>query len=295
MADALGRPGSDGAVPLNLYRVSRPGMSRVIGNERLTPEGYEDVRHVTLDLSGLKYRYLEGQSIGVLPPGVDENGRPQKLRLYSFASSRMGDDGSGRTTSLCVKRVVLPEAETGGVFRGVASNFLCDLRLGETVLIPAGRTFLLPDDPASNLILMATGTGIAPFRAFLRRIYGELPGWTGQVRLYFGVRTRAECLYRHELESYRAWPGYDVVYAHSREERTESGERVYVHHRMAERMDEAWSLLNQSTTYLYICGIKGMEDRIDGVLAEKARAEGRDWDLLREDWIDAGRYHCETY
>src|SRR3954471_7701304 len=61
---------SRGEVPLNLYRVSAPGIARVVSNERLTPPGHDDVRHVVLDLDGLDYRYLEGQSLGVLAPGT---------------------------------------------------------------------------------------------------------------------------------------------------------------------------------------------------------------------------------
>src|SRR5262249_41762506 len=156
------------------------------------------------DLSELDFRFLEGQSLGVLPPGVDERGRPHKLRLYSIASTRLGDDGRGTSVSLCVKRVLDRDPTTGLEHRGVASHYLCDLRPGDEVQVtgPAGKTFLLPDNPGTDLILVATGTGIAPFRAFLHRLYGELPRWTGTVWLFFGVRTEAECLYRDELENY---------------------------------------------------------------------------------------------
>src|SRR5262249_9368769 len=155
-------------------------------------------------LDGLDYRYLEGQSLGVLTPGLDERGRAIKLRLYSIASTHMGDNGRGKTASLCVKRVVYDDPDTGEEHRGVASNYLCDLTPGDPVSItgPSGKHLLLPGDPASNLILVATGTGIAPFRAFLRRIFLERPDWTGAVYLVFGVRTQAECLYRDELESF---------------------------------------------------------------------------------------------
>src|SRR3954447_25115752 len=149
-------------IPFNLYRVSSPGVARVLSNCRLTPPGCDDVRHLVLDLSGLEYRFVEGQSLGVLPPGVDERGRPHKLRLYSIASTRSGDDGSGTTASLCVKRVVYNDPTTGEEHRGVASHYLCDFQPGEDVLVtgPSGKSFLLPDDPGANLILVATGTGI---------------------------------------------------------------------------------------------------------------------------------------
>src|SRR5690242_6366020 len=112
-------------IPLNLYRASSPGIARVLANERTTPRGCDDVRHVVLDLSGLDYRYREGQSLGVLPPGDDPRGHAYKLRLYSIASPRLGDDGRGTTASLCVKRVVYPDPVTHEEHHGVASNYLC--------------------------------------------------------------------------------------------------------------------------------------------------------------------------
>lgn len=285
------------AIPLNLYRVSSPGIARVAANDRLTPEGCDDVRHVVLDLSGLEYRYLEGQSLGVLPPGRDEKGRPHKLRLYSIASSRLGDDGRGRSASLCVKRVRYTD-EAGVEHRGVASNYLCDLRPGDEVAVtgPAGKTFLLPDDPAANLVLLATGTGIAPFRAFLRRIYDERPGgWSGRVSLFFGVRTAAECLYREELERYRDRPGFCLAYAFSREQANPDGSRVYVQHRLSECLVELWGLLDREDTYLYICGLKGMEHGILAALRAHARSAGLDPDAWSEAFHGRGRVHVETY
>jgi|SRR5579864_149178 len=284
-------------IPLNLYRVSAPAIARVASNERLTPADRDDVRHIVLDLDGINYRYVEGQSIGVLPPGVDERGRPYKLRLFSIASTRHGDDGSGKSASLCVKRVVFQDPATKEEHHGVASNFLCDRRPGDKIAItgPSGKILLLPDDPASHLILVATGTGIAPFRAFLRRIYGELPEWTGQVYLIFGVRTATECLYRQELESCLDRPACHFITAFSREQTTPDGKRLYVQHRVAERIDELWNLLRQEKSYLYICGLKGMEQGIVAVFENHAKAIGVDWPSFHRSIEEDGRLLVETY
>lgn len=275
-------------VPLNRYRVKAPGVARVVSNERLTPADRDDVRHLVFDLGGLDYSYLEGQSLGVLVPGVEGGGRPHKLRLYSIASSRHGDDGRGRSASLCVKRVIFEDPITHAPHLGLASNYLCDLRPGAEVLVtgPSGRQFLLPDDPDANVVMIATGTGIAPFRAFLRRIYRELPAWRGQVRLIFGVRTEAECLYRDELASYGDRPGYRFITAFSREQTTSDGRRMYVQHRIAEHLDDLGPLLDLGATFLYICGLKGMEDGIIDVLGDRPGL-----DRLRA----TGRLLIETY
>ncbi|CAE7605966.1 LFNR2, partial [Symbiodinium pilosum] len=61
---------------------------------------------VTFDHGG-NVPYIEGQSIGVIAPGPDKKGEtPARIRLYSIASSAVGDDETSKTVSLCVKRVV---------------------------------------------------------------------------------------------------------------------------------------------------------------------------------------------
>lgn len=286
------------SIPFNLYKVSRPGVATVISNVRLNPDSTEDVRHIVLDLSKMNYPLLEGQSMGVLPPGKDEKDKPHKLRLYSIASTRLGDDGASQTLSLCVKRDNHLDPETGVLYKGVASNFLCDLEPGGEVSAtgPVGKVFLLPEDPTANLIMIATGTGIAPFRAFIKRIYQERHDWTGKAILFFGVRSRADYLYGEEFEELQSRYGVKIVTAFSREQTNAQGGRMYVQHRMAEHMDELWSLIQQDNTYLYICGLKGMEKGIDEAFSARAEREGVNWQTLRDE-LDKkyGRFLTETY
>lgn len=282
---------------LNRYRVKEPGIARVSSNLRLTSEGAADVRHLVLDLGDLDFPYREGQSLGVIIPGLDDRGHANTLRLYSIASGRGGEDGARGTVSICVKRVVEFHPETGEEIRGAASNYLCDLKPGDPVAItgPVGKRFLLPDDPGSNLILVATGTGVSPFRGFLKRIFVEHPGWEGQVRLFFGSRSAAECLYRNEFDSYLDRPNFQAHYALSREHSAPDGQRLYVHHRMHEQIEDLWALLDREETFLYICGIKGMEDHIERVLSLRADRDGISWSNFRRVLQDSGRLLIETY
>ncbi len=284
-------------IPHNIYHVRSPATATVVSNERITDAGCDDVRHIALDRSGLDFHYLEGQALGVLTPGDDGHGHANKLRLFSIASGRDGDDGAGRTVSICVKRVVYRDPATGEVKHGVASNYLCDLNPGDAVSItgPVGKRLLLPSDPKSNLILVATGTGIAPFRAFLARIFRDDAPWQGQVFLFFGCKTCGECLYQREFEGYRRFPNFRFVTALSREQQTAAGERMHVDHRMAERIAEIWSLLDHDSTYLYVCGIKGTEAGVFGILESRARAEGVSWQAMHGVLLESGRLLVETY
>ena len=81
----------------------------------------------------------------IVPPGEDENGKPHKLRLYSIASTRHGDNLDDKTVSLCVRKLEYKHPETGEDVEGVCSSFLCNLNPGDDVSItgPVGKEMLL--------------------------------------------------------------------------------------------------------------------------------------------------------
>ena len=286
-------------VPSNLYRQDSPLAATVLDNVRLThPDSPNDVRHIVLDTSDGELPFREGQSVGVIPPGTDERGKPHKLRLYSIASSRAGEDGQGRRLALCVKRVV---AHTeNGVFLGVASNYLCDLKPGDRVHLtgPVGKAFLLPDDPEAHVVALATGTGIAPFRGFWRHLFLENPGFRGRMTLFFGVQTHRDLLYADEIEDVaRRFPRFAAYFALSREQQTPDGRRMYVQHRLAEHPEVLAAFFESERVYVYICGLKGMEDGIEEVFRNFATRELGlgDWEERLRAWKRARRWCVETY
>ena len=169
---AAKEPGKHEAVPVNLYKPKDPYVGTVLGNYSLLAEGaIGRVNHITFDLSEGNLHYVEGQSIGIIPDGSDANGKPHKLRLYSIASTRHGDNLEDKTVSLCVRQ--LQYEKDGETINGVCSTFLCDIEPGAKVKItgPVGKEMLLPPDEDANVIMLATGTGIAPMRAYLRRMF----------------------------------------------------------------------------------------------------------------------------
>ena len=91
------------------------------------------VHHMEFDLSGtaLAGQFRPGQAIGVVPPGIDDQGRPEAGRLYSISSPTIGEDGKGLVVSTTCKRMIdefvlqRPVRRTrNGLFIGVA-NVIC--------------------------------------------------------------------------------------------------------------------------------------------------------------------------
>ena len=290
---------------LNLYGQKNPVTATVQGNYRLTAEGTSnDVRHIVLDFGAMPFPVLEGQSIAIIPPGTTADGRPHHARQYSIASPRNGERPGYNNLSLTVKRT---EAEDGKP-AGVCSNYVCDLKKGDKVQVigPFGATFLMPNHPSSNLLMICTGTGSAPMRAMTeyrrrRRARGEeqaqpsraapATAATGKLMLFFGARTKEELPYFGPLTNLPK-DFIDTTLAFSR---TPGKPKKYVQDAIRERAADVAALLEDSETYVYVCGVKGMEDGVLQALADVAKEQGLDWDATRQRMKDEGRLHFETY
>lgn len=289
-------------IPVNLYRPNAPFIGKCMSNEELVREGGEGtVRHIKFDLSGGNLRYLEGQSIGIIPAGTDKNGKNHKLRLYSIASTRHGDDLDDKTISLCVRQLVYKNKDGETVY-GVCSTYLCNLEPGAEVKItgPVGKEMLLPEDPEATVIMMATGTGIAPFRAFLWRMFKEKHEdyqFKGLAWLFFGIPYSPNILYKEELEQLqREFPNnFRLTYAISREQQNAQGGKMYIQDRIKENADELWQLIQKPNTHTYICGLKGMEGGIDEGMTAAAGKFDVNWSDYQKQLKKHERWHVETY
>ncbi|MFN6346126.1 MAG: phycobilisome linker polypeptide [Cyanobium sp.] len=297
---------SHAAVPVNTYKPKDPFIGTVTENYSLVGEGaIGRVNHITFDLAGgePQLQYVEGQSIGIIPEGSDANGKPHKLRLYSIASTRHGDDMAGHTVSLCVRQ--LQYEKDGETINGVCSTYLCDIEPGAKVKItgPVGKEMLLPDDEDANVIMLATGTGIAPMRTYLRRMFEpaerEKNGWNfkGKAWLFMGAPTTANLLYDADFEHYQSqFPeNFRYTKAISREQQNAKGGRMYIQDRVSENAEEIFSWIENPKTHVYMCGLRGMEPGIDEAMTAAAAAKGLDWSELRPQLKKAERWHVETY
>ena len=294
-------------VPVNLYKPKTPFIGTVTENYSLLKEGaIGRVQHITFDLSGgdPHLDYVEGQSIGIIPAGEDAKGKPHKLRLYSIASTRHGDNMAGNTVSLCVRQLEYKN-EAGEEIKGVCSTYLCDIEPGTKVKItgPVGKEMLLPDDEDANVIMLATGTGIAPMRTYLRRMFEpserEKNAWTfkGKAWLFMGAPKTPNLLYDEDFEHYqREFPdNFRYTKAISREQQNTKGGRMYIQDRVLEHADEIFSMIENPKTHVYMCGLRGMEPGIDEAMSAAAAAKGLDWSELRPKLKKAERWHVETY
>ncbi|KGF87384.1 FAD-binding oxidoreductase [Prochlorococcus marinus] len=293
-------------VPVNIYRPKTPYEGTVIENYSLLKEGaIGRVNHITFDLkdSDPFLNYVEGQSIGILPAGEDSNGKPHKLRLYSIASTRHGDNFNGNTVSLCVRQ--LQYEKDGETINGVCSTYLCDIKPGDKVKItgPVGKEMLLPDEEDANIVMLATGTGIAPMRAYLRRMFEatekEKNNWNfkGKAWLFMGAPKSANLLYEEDLQRYLVdYPdNFKYTKAISREQQNTKGGRMYIQDRVLESANELFNMIEDEKTHIYLCGLKGMEPGIDEAMTKAAEEKGLNWSELRPQLKKAGRWHVETY
>ncbi|MFF2731196.1 molybdopterin-dependent oxidoreductase [Streptomyces sp. NPDC058008] len=189
-------------------------------------------------------------------------------RLYSISSSPLTDPGLVRLTV----SVVRYENRHGAVRKGVASTFLADAEADSPVPLFVQRAphFRPPADPATPMVMVGPGTGVAPFVGFLdeRRARGHrAPNW-----LFFGEQHRAtDFYYRDELDSLRGdgtLTRLDTAF--SRDQRA----KVYVQDRMREHGAQLWSWL-QEGAHFYVCGdASRMAKDVDRALRDIAVSHG---------------------
>jgi benzoyl-CoA 2,3-dioxygenase component A len=282
----------------NLYgprSAARTVTATVTGNARVTALGREyDTHHIVLDFGNMPFPVLEGQSIGIVPPGTDAQGRPHHPRQYSVSSPRNGERPGYNNLSLTVKRVL--EDHQGQPVRGVASNYVCDLAVGDRVEVtgPFGASFLMPNHPKSHVVMICTGTGSAPMRAMTewrRRLRRSGKFESGRLMLFFGARTQEDLPYFGPLQNLPR-DFIDINLAFSR---TPGQPRRYVQDALRERAADLAPLLSDPSAYFYVCGLKAMEEGVVLALHDIAQGAGMDWNTLGAALRREGRLHLETY
>jgi ferredoxin--NADP+ reductase len=259
---------------------------------RITPDTRDEVREITLQIDDPSFRYIEGQSIGVVIPGPHPFGNPYHLRRYSIANDRgAGEDGMVEL-SILVRRCFYIDEVSGEKYPGIASNFLCDAGTGDKITLtgPYKSPFKMPSDKSANLLMIGTGTGIAPFRAFIQHIYKEEGSWQGKVRLFYGAKTGMDLLYMNDinddLTNYydeKTFQAYKGLIGRPLMEESDGLERS-----IEENAKEIWSLIQKPNTYVFLAGLKDVSNAFNRKLSELAGSEEA-WNTLKEGIIKEGR------
>jgi len=279
----------------NLYGPKSPTTATVVGNFKVNEAGTtNETHHIVIDFGSMPFPVLEGQSVAIVPPGVDASGKPHHARQYSIASPRNGERAGYNNVSLTVKRVI--EDHEGKPVQGVCSNYLCDVKVGDAIQVigPFGSSFLMPNHPKSNIVMICTGTGSAPMRGMTEwrrrlRQTGKFEG--GKLMLFFGARTQQELPYFGPLQKLPK-DFIDINFAFSR---TPGEPKRYVQDAMRERAADLVALLKDPNTYFYVCGLKSMEEGVVLALHDVATQAGLDWEALGSTLKKEGRLHLETY
>ncbi len=216
-----------------------------------------------------------------------------KPRLYSISSSLAAFPGEVHLT------VAVVSYDCGGRRRGgVASTWIADrLAPGDAtgVYVQQNPRFRLPSDPGIPIIMIGSGTGIAPFRAFLH--HRRTHGFTGRTWLFFGERRAAsDFLYRSEFESFvagHALSRIDTAFSRDQEH------KVYVQHRMLEAGKEIFSWL-QDGAIIYVCGdathmAKDVDAALQAIIAKHGRRSAAQAQLEMHALAADGRYLRDVY
>ena len=249
-------------------------QAQVISSVRITPPNREEVKRIDLRIDDPAFRFTEGQAIGVVVHGPHPFGNKYHMRRYSIANARTETTDGSVEFQLLVRRCFAVDEFSGERHPGIASNYLCDAKPGETVTVagPYRSPFKIPQDPKANLVMIATGTGIAPFRAFVQRIYRTGVAWQGQVRLYYGSLTGMDLLYgndeKDDLENY-----YD--------ETTFKAFKSLISKPLATDVDalrspleanaeEIWAMMQDPNTYVYLAGLGDIAEEFEGIIGNIA-------------------------
>ncbi len=285
-------PASAARPLVNLHSAAYPLAGTVVLNQRLTPAAsMSAIHHIVIEYDDKNFKLLEGQSVGVIPPGLDESGHPYFMRLYSVASARDGEGAIPNRLALTVKRVT--EDTEGKPHEGICSNYLCNRQPGDIVQLtgPFGTSFLLPNEQAARLLMVCAGTGIASMRGFIERKRLTAAASPHALMLFCGSRTLADLPYGEALH---VLAGHQIDLDLSLS-RVPGQPKRYVQHALLDRHAEIAALLNSPAGHVYVCGLRGLETGVTEALRKICERNGLDWAEVHEAMLATGRIHFETY
>lgn len=260
---------------------------------RITPQDRDEVRRIRLRIDDPAFRFSVGQSIGVVVPGPHPLGNRFHTRRYSIASGHRRSGGDEIELELLVRRCFYIDDISGERYPGIASNYLCDAPAGDHVTItgPYRSPFRIPEDDRANLLMIGTGTGVAPFRAFIQEIYAKRDAWRGQVRLYYGARSGMDLLYRNDedddLSNYYDRASFKAFRALIT--RPMATEAQTLEAALKAHVRDIRELVGLPETRVYMAGLGKAAEAFDRIM-QGAAGQGTDWAVVKEGLRAQGRW-----
>jgi ferredoxin--NADP+ reductase len=279
---------------LSDYDIKKKHQAIVKKTRRLSPEDSDEIREITLEVKTPGFTCEVDQSFGVLLDSQDDFGNTMHHRLYSVAD--LPSTTKNKTTiKMLVKRCNYVDDFSGELQMGIASNYLCDRKVGDEITItgPYELAFSLPEEKDANLILIGMGTGIAPFRAFIKHIYANVKGWHGRILLFFGAKSGLELLYQNELDddltSYYDEKTFKAIHALS--PRPLWHDPIVLDQAIEDRSEEILDMLSLLNTYVYVAGHdrvkKGLDEAFSTVMGSEKKWKTRKAELIAgKKWVE---------
>ncbi len=252
-----------------------------------------EVRELIIEMERPDFHCEAGQSIGILTPLPADADEPFHLRWYSIADIPARDDRGNPNVTIMVRRIVTQDQMTGETIRGLSSNYLCDLAAGDRLEVtgPIGLAFPIPEDTTATLILIGAGTGIAPFRSFIKTLRRKHPDWSGLVRLFYGTRTGLDVLYMNDpnedLQQYFDQETFDAFRALSPPPNW--ADPIAWDMAFSERGNELLELMDKPNTYIYVAGREPIRDHLDSLFG-KLLGSANQWNLRKQALVAEKRW-----
>jgi len=264
-------------------------------SRRITSVGSrEEVRHLVFHTDDLSFDPALGNLIRVIAPA--QFGAASHARLYSIMDLEKRKDGT--EFAICVRRCSYIDEFNGEEYKGIASNYLCDLRPDDAIVFagPVGYPFVIPEDKTADILMLGMGTGIAPFRTLIRQIYEKIGGWQGQIRLFYGAKSPLEMLYMNDensdLANYFDQPTFKAFQAVS--PRPALGAPVALGAVLERNAAEVWDMLQRPNTRVFVAGTANLLPVVEQAMIALA-GSGADWLRVENSLKSSGRWSEVLY
>lgn len=228
----------------------------------LAGDGYADVHSKRLSVLDLLEQHPTvslpfATFLSLLPP--------MRVRQYSISSSPLADPARCTLTYSVLDAPAL--SGTGRRHLGVATSYLASLQPGDKLHVavrPSHASFHLPVDcEKTPLVMIAAGSGLAPFRGFVQERAAMLGAGrkVAAAMLFFGCRDPGhDDLYREELDQWQAMGAVDVRRSYSRKPEASDGCK-YVQDRLWRDRTEVGALWDEGAK-VFVCGSRGVAEAV---------------------------------